>query len=244
MAVLRARSRDDGYYIHDAFVPNAGASRRRAAPEYQYVTYQITQRGLARVLGAGVGDGDNIPDDLFRSLKRSGDIFYGATPTVAQRHAPGRRNGLPRVISGVRQASRAAKGSEGECVYCAICDSWMRENRFREHLNTHDRHHAYVLDANFRKCPWCGLELRMDYLESHLQVAHGKRPKHQSGETIPQPTNNTQPRSVAQASKESTVPAGPSRPSATLAVCTVCGQQVREDRLAKHMRRVHDVQNP
>jgi hypothetical protein len=72
MAKLHKYSGRDNYFVRDAF-SSGGKS--------VFVTYQLNTLALREFERRGLKDGSEIPDNLFRSLKESNDLFTGGSGT-------------------------------------------------------------------------------------------------------------------------------------------------------------------
>lgn len=66
MARLHGYLNDSGYYIKHSFL----ADRR-----LHHVVYQVSQEAEEILMGQGLKDGDLLPDDIFYSLRETGNIF-------------------------------------------------------------------------------------------------------------------------------------------------------------------------
>ncbi len=90
MATFNRYAGRSDYFVRDAFRTNGKISN---------VTYQITPKGLDVLLNENVPDGGKIPDDLFRKLKNSDDLYTGNSGATTTDDRPSSENKGPKIFS-------------------------------------------------------------------------------------------------------------------------------------------------
>lgn len=144
---------------------------------------------------------------------------------------------------------------------CPECDREMREDLLERHINIFHRYQQPVLPEGplkrpkplqakvFRECPSCGIQVREDRLAKHVAQTH---PQVLPTEEIPEPileasapARDNRPEQqiiVPSANLVRKEPAGtnaPGMPPRVLLQCPKCGSKVREDRMQRHLSKVH-----
>lgn len=82
-------------------------------------------------------------------------------------------------------------------------------------------------------CPYCAITTTEDDLRVHLEA------RHQAG-VLPNRRTSPRPKTITKPAGSKVLPEG--RPQHALKKCPRCGVPVRQDRMAKHVRTVHDRQ--
>lgn len=146
-------------------------------------------------------------------------------------------------VKGKPSESPPQKPARTAMVQCPYCKCDVREEHFKRHIqNVHSatsQHSSKSLNLarrTFRAvlCPKCKELVRHDQYTQHLQNKH---PQHSK-------TTRTQQKERSRRTKRSRARHRTGSRNQTLVACPHCNNQIREDRLRKHIKKVHGATAP